>query len=48
MISKKTCTYENYCEDYNEIMYKIMILSGTVDKIYKDIFLCSSLIFLSV
>ncbi|MFR2988246.1 MAG: hypothetical protein ACLTMR_05330 [Faecalibacillus sp.] len=38
MINKKTCTYENYCEDYNEIMYKIMILSGTVDKIYKDIF----------
>ena len=38
MISKKAVANDTYCESYDEIMYKLMVLSGTVEKRYHDIF----------
>lgn len=38
MISKKTVADDAYCESYDEIMYKLMILSGTIEKRYHDTF----------
>lgn len=32
MISKKAVANDTYCESYDEIMYKLMVLSGTVEK----------------